>query len=1639
MVALRAGEQFSHFEVMRLIGAGGNGEVYIARDQVLGRKVALKVVSSRWLVDEAARQAFLSEAQSTARFNHPHIVTVFEVGVCEQQPFIAYEFIDGDTLRERMAQERLSVKQAMRVALAVCLAVKEAHSQGVLHCDLKPDNIMVGRDGRIRVLDFGLARLAIAGQHVSSSSASSTSSGELGSPTGLTSRTRTDVVAAGTPYYMSPELLTGEPNTPPSDVWALGVTLYELFSARLPFLGDEPLYAILSESPMALAVRDLDPVTAALILRCLEKDPSRRPLASDLVTHFELATTGTTRGSNEENPFRGLMAFDEGHASDFFGRESEISELIELLRTRPVLPLIGASGAGKSSLVRAGVLPRLRDAAPYEVLWCRPGSRPLAALSALFSNAEDDWRQALRADVQYLARTLRERAHVEQMRILLFVDQLEEVMTLGGQPEDAELFLAAVAQAADDHQDPVRVIFTVRDDFVGRIAASEAMRLALRHAVVLRPPSKEALRDTVLAPLAARGYVLDDPSLCEEMVEAAQSGSGLPLLQFTARLLWERRDRTNKVIRRVDYDEIGGVAGALAAHADAVLVSLAEGTQSELREVFLRLVTDKRTRRLLDENELAREFSPQQRQALDRFVEARLVVRRRGDVATYYELAHEALIGSWKTLVRWLDESRDDISFVHELDAAGRLWLQRGSRDAELWQGDALREAVFRASRSSARITQEGQDFLARCRQHDAALQRRRWRQRVGAAGLLAVLLLASWAVTLKFREQKSEADIQRQKAQQMLGESLEESARTALANNDSMLARANSRAALELADSPERRALLFAAQAMPRLWGVETKRPVKIAPMCEGAEWLTALSSDGQMHVIDVLTSRHNSVDGHKDQVVDVSVTADCRRAYTIDYSGSLISWVLPDNTSEARATPLVAPQSLLVNSNDTFLLAVTKDGTFVGDTKAWGWERVGEQASLIAAHPSDGSFLMLRERVLSTFNPSTGSSRELPFVAPDFVRQLNYSADGARLFLASERELIGYDLASGQAHVLQTNGARSPAPFASATKLLAAHNDAGEVVLLDAVDGRKRGTLGRAESVAMTSQHVLLFKRSNNLELFSINKVLSQRRDEGAISQAWQVRLANDDRTLIEATEDGVVRVSDWKEQRELVAFKTSQGMSLNIAISADGELVAAAGNTGVIEVYEARTGSKRYVFNWPGAEITSCVISEDKQRLAALSLDGFSAWSLVDGRKLTSFVLTGAWLQKPFRVLTKDANGLYAWVSGALMFMDSRQVTRVVSRFKIDGNPMLHLSHDGLEVGLTDDSDMVYRVSVRDGRVTALRSPFSPNATVETLGENSMMIRGAVLGQVGPGASSRKLFGATSSDAGVTSDRSAYYFTLWAGGSAVIPFAYQANVEETLHRARSSSQRHGLTCVGRFDGGLGAWPDADTKQAWFVREVWVKRVIADELGCLVLTDDNRLFLFTEGKGQALDLKVESIFVDQDQIWASQQDRLLRIDPMGRTLETVSGLERLVSARLTTSSGAYLADMNGLTGAGGVPGQPFKDFGPRSVKSMVEVVNGLLAVTTQAGMVGLWNPRTGQLLETRKGYSWVHRADYEAPILRLHRSFGGGTFEWDFSEYARPYCDLLADVWAKDPVQWSRDQGFSRYVPDRQHACRR
>lgn len=1025
------GAFIGHYEVIRSLGEGGMGQVYLARDTRLGRLVAIKVLT--FGNDGLVNTQFLSEARATARCRHENIVIIYEADEIDSMPYMVLEYVEGQTLRALMDDHgiaadtapgktefisRPSIPKLERIAPAMCIelmlpvarALASAHALGIVHRDLKPENILVATDGPIKVVDFGIAawideeeRRRLGSEEMSE--------------------------AAGTLPYMAPESLLNDAPDHRVDIWAFGIILFELALGHhplAPFTMHRLPEVMDIDTPMPSARQtapELGPL-AALIDRCLDKHKeSRLATAGELVTELSTLRTGMTAPLlvDAGNPFAGLLAFQEADCAKFFGRERDIASLLSRLRLQPLIAVGGPSGAGKSSFVRAGIIPAFkRLGSQREAIVVRPGKKPLLAMaSVLIELAEqtlDDLHQSslnVTAGPEALAGLLRERpgllgailrascrARGAQASTLFFVDQFEEMFTLCGDAVERAAFLSCLEGAADDATSPLRVILAMRSDFLDRLADARKLSSDVAKGLYLLPPlGKDELRDALTKPLELLGYRYENSELVEKMLSALErTNAPLPLLQFTASKLWEARDTGAKLLTTASYEKLGGVEGTLASHADTVVASMSTEDKQLVRRFFERLVTPERTRAITSESDL-RELAKDPAEAdrvLARLVEARLLVAEKDESTggVTVEIVHESLIARWPMLSRWLDENKDDADFLARLRIAARQWRESGKPGGLLWREEALAEARRFRERSRVELARTEQEFLDAVFSLGELVARRKRLLVASILGASFIVAIAMGTLAWKERQANQEATAQAARTRELAEQTrleashARDAARMASARDhegDPTFALSLLREIEEPGDSP---AFPFFMSRISRKIIAES-----VLPGHAGQVWTAELSPDGRyalttagndVYLWDTVTGAGPRVlRGHTGAVWRATYSPDGRRILSASWDQTARIWPI-----EEGAEPIVLQHKARVS-----WAAWSPDGKRVVTA---GWD----PSAYVFAADGKGEPLVL-----------SGHTERL--------RRASFSPDGTRVVTAS------FD---GTARIFTLNGSAAP-----------------------------------------------------------------------------------------------------------------------------------------------------------------------------------------------------------------------------------------------------------------------------------------------------------------------------------------------------------------------------------------------------------------------------------------------------------------------------------------------------------------------------------------------------------------------------------------------------------------------------------
>jgi len=720
--------EFDEYRLLRPLRVGGDTQVYLAQDTLLDRLVAVKFFPAP---DRRSLERFLAEARAAARIQHPNIATLYRVGQAGGAAYLVSEYVRGRPLQT--VERPVAPARALEIACDLARGLGAAHRRGVLHCDLNVGNVLVTEDDQIKIVDFGLARLLL--------------------PTSAMEE-QPERPLFGTADHIPPEAWRGEELTVRSDLYSLGVIAFDLCAGRPPFHDVPPHlvgHAVVERDAPALGslVPDVDPRFAASVDRCLRRDPKERfATADDLLDALERARPSRQIAVPEGNPYRGLQAFQPEHRAVFFGRSRDCLAVVERLRSEPFVLVAGDSGVGKSSLCLAGIVPSVADGAlgparTWRIARLVPGRRPLAALaSALVPQDAQAAEKLLRDDPAGFARKI-QRELEDDRGVVIFVDQLEELITLGR--EEAPATAAALAELAAGY-DGIRLLATSRNDFLGPLTSLPCLgELVPRALYLLRGLSEDDLCEAIAGPAGAKGFRFESDGLVRELAAATATAlGGLPLLQFMLSQVWEARDRERGIITAAGIDALGGVAGALARHADTVLAALVPTEREAARQVLLRLATPELTRTRHSRDELTGGNAAAQ-SALEALVRGRLLVVTDGESV---ELAHEALLTAWGTLARWVKEQSGQEVVRQRVEAAAAEWVRAGHDSEALWGARRLPEARVL---EPGLLSETARDFLGKSHQ---AIARAAWRRRALAVAILgAVAALAIGSQMLRQHE----------------------------------------------------------------------------------------------------------------------------------------------------------------------------------------------------------------------------------------------------------------------------------------------------------------------------------------------------------------------------------------------------------------------------------------------------------------------------------------------------------------------------------------------------------------------------------------------------------------------------------------------------------------------------------------------------------------------------------------------------------------------------------------------------------------------------------------------------------------------------------------------------------------------
>lgn len=980
------------YELREQIGAGGFGVVYRAYQPTIGREVAIKVVLPGLANQLDFIRRFENEAQLVARLEHPHVTPLYDYWRDPEGAYLVMRWLRGGSLRDALQQGAFELNAAALLLEQIAGALSVAHRSNIIHRDIKPGNILLDEDGNAYLTDFGIAKdLNLPGSH-----------------------TQPDSIL-GSLDYISPEQARSEPITARTDIYSLGVTLFEMITGQHPFpslTAVERLYKHINDPLPEIAALGTPENTSAInqvIQKATAKNPQHRypdalAFAADFraavalghtpVSLIELLTQREHEilhlimegASNKEiaqrltvtlstvkwyinqiytklgvrsrvqaivrarelnllvkqegttvigvvptsdfrpaNPYKGLQAFQSADNQVFFGREGATARLLERLAetgdSRRFLAVVGPSGSGKSSLVKAGLIPALwRGDLPGSEKWfiveMLPGARPLdaleIALTKVAANQSKNLRDHLARDAHGLVRVADLILPNDNSDLVLMIDQFEELFTLVVDEAERRHFLDLLVTAVTAPRTRVRLIVTLRADFYDRpLHYPEFAVLLQKRLETILPLSANELEHAIVKPAEQAGMTFEPGLVTRIVADVNYQPGALPLLQYALTELFERRQ--GRQLTQAAYHEIGGAVGALAKRAEQTYTEMTREDQEIARQMFLRLVTlgegTEDTRRRVPRVELL--SLADDREAVDELIDTFVAYRllsldnENGSRIPTVEVAHEALLREWKQLRQWISENREEIKMQQQLAHLTEEWVTGGKDTSYLVGGLRLEQFETWAKGAQLALTPDERLYLSASIAHrqaenqaeierkarEASLERR---SQTFLRGLVAVLVVAvigafgltavaanqrqialSWLDTAQLERERAETQSRISTARELTGYATANLASDAELSTLLALQAVNTTYRVDSTILPEAETVLHQA-----VQGLRSPVRIEAADYPSGWSLPAFFTQDGRRVIYPLLI---HPVDG-KDERTAISDAATGQVLYTVD-----------------------------------------------------------------------------------------------------------------------------------------------------------------------------------------------------------------------------------------------------------------------------------------------------------------------------------------------------------------------------------------------------------------------------------------------------------------------------------------------------------------------------------------------------------------------------------------------------------------------------------------------------------------------------------------------------------------------------------------------------------------------------------
>ena len=1248
---LQVGSELAGYRIDSLLGRGGMSVVYLAEDLRLKRKVALKLLAAGLAGDESFRNRFLRESEMAASIDHPNIVPIYEAGRTGDLLFIAMRYVEGRDLKERLGHGRLDPGDAVGILAQVASALDASHARGLVHRDVKPSNVLLDAGARpdgsdhAYLADFGLTKRV----------SEKTGAGDDGH-------------LMGTIDYVAPEQIAGGEIDGRADVYSLGCVLYECLIGQPPFRRESEIGVVFAhlemEPPAPSAQRpELPAALDAVIARALAKEPDARyptcrefaraglAVAVDEASRLLLdvasrAAAGRSDLSEVQTelagkvidvqlvreqaralsepatparvsvegicPFKGLASFEPVDADYFFGRERFVAELVARLVGAAFLGIVGPSGSGKSSVLRAGLLPALAEgvlpgSGGWRRLLLRPGERPLEELRrVLVSGAKDPLAEA----VDTLP---------EGERLLLAVDQLEELFTACRSEAERAAFAATLARAAADPHRRALVVVALRADFYGRFAAYPGLAQLLGgNHVLVGPMQASELRRAVELP-ASRVGLRVELELADALVDDVEGEPGaLPLLSTALLELWQKRQ--DSALTLAAYRESGGVHSAVARLAEGTYARIPDARKPLVRAIMLRLVGegegDVPVRRRAPLAELDLERNEDVAGVLATLADSRLVTVSEGSV----EVAHEALLREWPRLREWIEADTEGRRLRRHITQAATEWDSAGRDQGELYRGARLVAALEWIADHALELNEREREFVTQSREasDEETKRTRRINRRLRAllAGVAILLAAALAGGTFALIQRRDARDAETAQLAQRLGAQ-------ALVEEDLDRSLLLARQAVAIDDSPQTRSYLLAdLLRAPSVTGVmhgesDILRGIAVSP---DGKTLAVGDFDVGLLFFDARTYERIGEPLRENRVESVAYSPDGR---TVAFGGKGRIRLIDARTREQLAAARVSKRGLPGDDGVVTRIAFTRDGSRLVAVVTGEFER-----DSITVRDAD---------TLAAIGPPIAPEGFVGAYVGSYFEAAGFALtpDGRSILIASvDDELVWWDIRSRRpTRRLRIGSGHHALALSPDGGTIAVGTERG-IQLVDTRSGAVRtaaGTLGGAPSWVLFSPdgETVVSPSQEAVALWDAESATLRETLRGHSRAVQQPAYSPDGKTLYTVSHDGTAIAWDLEGDRRLgrrITFTHDRVPDMGGfdghpgSFSPDGRLIALGLRDQGIRLWNATDLTPDGPpLNETGGEVWALAFAPEGRMLAAVTVQGQATLWDVESRSL------------------------------------------------------------------------------------------------------------------------------------------------------------------------------------------------------------------------------------------------------------------------------------------------------------------------------------------------------------------------------------------------------------------------------------